>query len=114
MANKLVNVQGAQYRTQSNHVNSLALLANVSETQAIPSGYNIVFFSCTANCFINVGGNGSVTAAVPTDTSDGTASELAPNCYILEPEDTHIAIISPKDCYITMAYYRITQFQDIP
>ena len=55
----------------------------------------------TGNYYVKVNG----TAAVPGDTTNGSASELNPMGYKVNPGDV-ISVIAPAACVITMAYYR--------
>jgi hypothetical protein len=61
-----------------------------------------VVFSYTSNTYVNC----YVTATVPGDTSDGTASELNPAAYMLSPDITTISVISPvANAIVTASYY---------
>ncbi len=97
-----------QLRQPTEYINSLSLVAGVAERMAIPSGKTFVVFSCTTNYYVRVGGS-SVTAAIPTDISDGTASELNPLSYILHGNDdwTHISIITASNAIVTMSFYEV-------
>lgn len=95
-----------QLRQASDYINARSLAANTAERVTIPTGYNFVVFSATANYYVKVG-DGTVTATVPGDTTDGTASELNPLAYLVNQEgtETHISIISPDNCIVTLAFY---------
>ena len=97
-----------QLRQPTDYVNSLSLVANVSERVPIPAGRTFVVFSCTSNYYVKVGDN-AVSAAVPGDVVDGTASELNPLSYILHgnPDWTHISIVTPVNSIATMAFYEV-------
>jgi len=88
-------------RVPSDVVNSLALAAGVAESTTVPALAGKVFFSSTGTIYVKVGG----TAAVPTDITNGTASELNPSCYIVSPGDV-ISVIAPATCIVTFSYYR--------
>lgn len=96
-----------QLRQASDYVNARSLSASTAERVTIPAGYNFVVFSATANYYVLVG-DSNVTAAVPGDTTDGTASELNPLSYLVNQEgtETHISVISPDSCVITLAFYK--------
>ena len=97
-----------QLRQPSEYINSLSLVGGVAERVPIPSNKTFVVFSCTANYYVKVG-DSSVTAAVPTDITDGTASELNPLSYILHGNEgwTHISIITASNSIATMAFYEV-------
>ncbi len=92
-------------REASDFINKKTLAANVAERDTIPSGADIVLFSSTSS-FYALAGTSGVTAAIGTDVSDGTASELNPAAYVVQTGVTHISIISPAVCDVTLSYYR--------
>lgn len=97
-----------QLRQPTDYINSLSLVGGVAERVAIPDGKTFVVFSCTTNYYVRVG-NSSVTAAIPGDVSDGTASELNPLSYILHgnSEWTHLSVISASNSIVTLAFYEV-------
>lgn len=99
---------GPQLRQPTDYINALNLVANVAEKVPIPDGRTFVVFSCTANYYVRVG-DSSVTAAVPGDVTDGTASELNPLSYILHgnSNNTHISVITSSNAICTMAFYDV-------
>lgn len=97
---------GDKIRFKSDYVNAHVVLANIEEKETIPQQFNTVVINATAPIYIKMG-DASVTAAVPTDVLDGSASELNPNAYAIYKEDTHISVISPSNCIVTFAYYYI-------
>ncbi|MBA4259166.1 MAG: hypothetical protein C0446_08375 [Chitinophaga sp.] len=98
----------AQLREPSDYVNSLSLVANTSERIPIPTGRTFAVFSCTSNYYVKVG-DSSVAAAVPSDVTDGTASELNPASFILPESNsyTHIAICTPVNAICTVSFYEV-------
>lgn len=87
---------------------ALSLAASVAESFTLPtvtSGQvpaRYVVFSCTSNYYVNC----YATATVPGDTTDGTASELNPSGYQINPtEPVTISVISAVACVITAAFY---------
>lgn len=88
-------------RVPSGYVDSFSLAAGVARSATVPANAGKVFFSCTANYYVKHNG----VAAVPTDVSNGTASELNPACYVIAPGDT-LGIISSVVATITLTYYR--------
>lgn len=97
-----------QLRQPTDYINSLSLVANVAERVPVPTGKTFVVFSCTSNYFVKVG-NDSVTAAVPGDVTDGSASELNPLSYILHGNSdwTHISIVTTSNSIATLAFYEV-------
>jgi hypothetical protein len=95
---------GDKIRFNSEYVNSRVVLANVEEKEVIPAGYNAVIINATAPIYVLIG-TASTAASIPTDVSDGTASELSPTGYAIKSDQTHISIISPSNCIATFAYY---------
>ena len=86
---------------QSKFINSKVLAAGVAESDTVPADAGKVYFSCTGNYYVNT----RATAVVPTDLTDGSASELNPIGYMVTPGET-ISIIAPAACVITLAYFR--------
>lgn len=86
---------------QSDTVNAKVLAANVAESETVPADAGMVFFSCTGNYYVNTRG----TAVIPTDITNGSASELNPVGYIVSAGET-ISVIAPAACTLTIAYYR--------
>lgn len=96
-----------QSRGPSDYVCSRVLLANVAERVTVPSTANFVVISGTSNLYVSFGGGG-VTAAVPTDLDDGTASELNGASYYIDPATyTNISVISAVDSIATLAFYQV-------
>ena len=86
---------------QSDTINALSLAAGVAESSTVPAGAGKVLFGATGNYNVKVNG----TATVPGDTTDGSASELNPMGYKVNPGDV-ISIIASAACIVTLAYYR--------
>lgn len=97
-----------QVRQPADYVNALSLVAGVAERVPIPQGLTFVIFSCTSNYYAKVG-DSSVTAAVPSDITDGTASELNPLSYNLNGNAgwTHISVVSASNSIATMSFYEV-------
>lgn len=99
MAKSFIN-NGIQWvRPPSDYVNALSLLASTQERQSLPSGFNYLQIQSTRDVYVRFGDN-SVAATLPSDTTDGSASEL-------NGDHTHISIISAYDCNVTLSYYSI-------
>ena len=102
------NHQDIGLRDPSQYIDGFALAASTSERVALPSGATRVVISATANIAVKFG-NSSITAAMPTDVTDGSGSELNPSGYLLNELAsgvTHIAIISDATCLVSLAYYK--------
>jgi len=105
-----IDTQGSDIglRNPSQYVDGFALSASTSERIAIPSGASRVVISATANIAVSFG-DSSVTAAIPTDITDGTCSELNPSGYLLDTlasGTTHMAVISDATCKVSLAWYK--------
>lgn len=95
-------------REPSDYIDGFALAASTSERIALPSGYSRVVLSATANIAVKFG-DSSITAAIPSDTTDGTGSELNPSGYkldVISSSWTHMAIISDATCKVSLAWYK--------
>ena len=84
----------------SDSVNGVALTASSAESITIPSGAKYVLFNATADFYVAYSG----TAAVITDTTDGTGAELNPTLRELKTGDT-LSVISAEVCLITASFY---------
>ena len=84
----------------STDINGVLLAANIAESITIPSGSKFAMFNATADFYARYTG----TAAVISDTTDGTGSELNPTVRTLSVGDT-ISVISGETCYLTVAFY---------
>lgn len=91
-------------RVPSDTINALSLAASTQERTAIPSGASFVIITSTSDIYA-LAGNSSVAAAVATDVTDGTASELNPGTLLLDGTHTHISVISEVAAKVTFAYY---------
>ncbi len=98
-------------RPASDAINSNVLAAGVAEDIAIPAdttGANGVILSATGNFYAQTNGNA---AAVPTDLTDGSASELNPVGYFLNNPTTGVritklSVIAPDACVVTASFYK--------
>lgn len=95
-------------RSPSQYIDGFALAATTSERIAIPTGATRVLLSCTTN-FCAKFGDSSVTAAFPTDITNGSGSELNPSGYLLDnlaSTVTHLAIIADATATCSLAWYK--------
>lgn len=84
----------------STDINGRALLANVAESITVPSGARFALFNATADFYAKYTG----TAAVISDITNGTGSELNPTVRTLVATDT-ISVISAEVCKVTVCFY---------
>lgn len=95
-------------RNPSQYIDGFALAAGVSERIAIPTGASRVLISATANIAVKFGTVAS-SAAMPTDVTDGSGSELNPSGYLLDTlatGTTHLCVISDATCLVSLAWYK--------
>lgn len=98
---------GETPRQPSNYVLALSLAANTAESfditaaRVVDPAVKYVVFSCTGNFYASP----FTTATVPGDTTNGTASELNPSGWMIDPACTAISVISPGACVITASFY---------
>lgn len=86
-------------------VNTHLLAANTAESDTIPAKANLVIISADVDIYVNCNG----TAAVITDVTDGSGSELNPSSYCLNSTSTAtaISVISASVGHVSLAYYRV-------
>lgn len=83
------------------YTDAIVLVANVSQTQAIPSGASWLVFSATCNFYALAG----AAAAVPgATTTTGVASMLNPAAWNVVGS-TQITVIAPSACVVTLSFY---------
>lgn len=89
------------------YVNARVLAAATAEAVAVPAGAAYVVFS--ANCDFHARYNAALAgtaAAVPADTTDGTACELNPDArYLGVDQVAEISLISTTGGIVTLAFY---------
>lgn len=91
------------------YTNAVALVADVAESITIPAGADIVIFSSNIDFY----GRANATATVPTDTTDGTASQMNPTAWKLtkrsdgETPITSISVISSGAGIVTASFYKL-------
>lgn len=91
-------------RPQSDYVEGLSLAASTAERVPIPANSYAVIFSCTGSFCAKLG-TATVTAAMPTDTTDGSASELNPSAFAIQSGQTHISVIASAAALMTLSFY---------
>lgn len=91
-------------RPAPTYVNARVLAANVAETSTMPAGTKFVIFSADCNFYAKPGAS----AAVASDVTDGTASELNPAAWYFANAATatqQITVISATACNVTLSAY---------
>ncbi len=84
------------------YTDAIVLLANASQTQAIPTPATWVVFSATCNFYAKTGASAAVPGAT---TTDGTAAMLNPAAWNVTGF-TQITVIAPTACTVTMSFYQ--------
>lgn len=90
---------------QPDWIDAKALAAGVAELFTVPDGAEFVLFSANATFAAKMGGP-TVTAAMPTDVADGSASMLNPSFRKITTGQTHISVISAGTCLVTAEYFK--------
>jgi hypothetical protein len=94
----------SQVRPVPAYVNARVLAAAVAETITPPANSRFVVFAANCNFYVKVGGSAAATPAA--DITDGSASELNPSAYYLNPASPSISVITPdSSCILTAAFY---------
>jgi hypothetical protein len=87
-------------------VDAKVLAASTAEAIAVPSGAKKVIFSATIDFYARYNAAlAGTAAAVPTDTSDGTACELNPTIRLLHGV-AEISVIAADACIVTARFCR--------
>jgi len=89
----------------SDTIDALALAANTSERVAVPEGATFVIMSADGNFYARYGTDNTVVAAVPGDTTNGSAAELNPEAREIPSGVTHIAVIATAATVVTFSWY---------
>lgn len=107
MAKQLVSWKSATHegnswaRVPSTYILAKSLAANTAEAFTVPTGAKVVLFSSNVDFYANP----YTTAAVPGDTTDGSASELNPVAYLLPQGTSSISVIAPSAGIVTASFY---------
>ena len=70
----------------------------------IPEGARYANFSATSDFWMQFG-NSSVNAAIPLADVAGTASALNPGVRSIPLDATHVSLIAPANCIVTIEYW---------
>ncbi len=92
----------SQIRPPAAYIDARVVLAGVSETHTMPSGYRRAIFSATCDFYAKPGASAAVPGA---DVTAGTASELNPAAWDIDGI-TQITFVSSVDCVIIMSLYK--------
>lgn len=84
------------------YTDAIVLLANASQTQAIPTPATWVVFSANCNFYALPGASAAVPAAT---TTNGSASMLNPAAWNVTGS-TQITVIAPTACIVTLSFYQ--------
>ena len=88
-------------RSAPTYIDARDLAATTNETHTVPAGADYVTFSGDGDFYAKPNG----AAAVPSDVTDGTASELNPVIWDLNGV-TSIGLISPVARKVTLSFYK--------
>lgn len=89
---------------QSDYIEGAALAAGVAERLVIPTDAKFVLFSGTDSFCAKIG-TAAVVAAMPIDTTDGSASMLNPSFRRIPDGSTHISVVSTAASQVTLEYF---------
>jgi hypothetical protein len=85
------------------YTDAIVLVANVSQTQAVPSAAMWVVFSSNCNFYALTGASAAVPGAT---TTNGSAAMLNPSAWSLANAPTQITVVAPTACVVTMSFYQ--------
>ena len=88
--------------TLPRYVDAFTLAANVAETYTVPSGIQFILISGDTGFYINTNG----AAAVPADTTNGSASFYIPSAaqFVVEAGDS-FSVMATAISHVTIAGY---------
>ncbi len=97
--------RGSLAPVQADTIDARVLAAGAAEVHAVPTGAQHVLFSATGDFFAKFGASG-VAAAVPAaDVTNGSAPELNPAARRVPDGATHVALVAPAACTVTLSWY---------
>ena len=86
------------------YTDAIVLVANASQTQAVPTGATWVIFSANCNFYALPGASAAVPGAT---TTNGSASMQNPQGWNLANLGiTQITVISASACIVTLSFYQ--------
>ena len=83
------------------YIDARDLAANTNETHTVPAGADVVIFSADGDFYAKP----NSAAAVPSDVTDGTASELNPSHWDVGNVTT-IGLIASAARKVTLSFYK--------
>ena len=83
------------------YIDARDLAASTNETHTVPAGADYVIFSADGDFYAKPNG----AAAIPSDVTDGTASELNPVIWDLTAV-TSLGLISSAARKVTLSFYK--------
>lgn len=84
------------------YTDAIVLVANVSQTQAVPASAAWVIFSADCNFYAKTGASATVPAAT---TTNGTAAMQNPSAWNVVGI-TQITVIAATGCKVTLSFYQ--------
>lgn len=85
------------------YTDAIVLVANVSQTQAVPTPATWVVFSATCNFYAKTGASAAVPGAT---TTTGAAAMLNPAAWSLANGVTQLTVVAPSACVVTLSFYQ--------
>ena len=86
------------------YTDAIVLVANVSQTQAVPTGATWVVFSAGCNFFAATGASAAVPGAT---TTNGSAAMQNPSAWNLAALGiTQITVVAATGCIVTLSFYQ--------
>lgn len=84
------------------YTDAIVLVANASQTQAVPTPATWVVFSANCNFYAATGASAAVPAAT---TTNGSAAQLNPAAWNVTGF-TQVTLIAPTACIVTLSFYQ--------
>lgn len=84
------------------YTDAIVLVANASQTQAVPTGANWVVFSADCNFYAKTGASASVPGAT---TTNGSAAMQNPAAWNIAGF-TQITVVAATACKVTLSFYQ--------
>lgn len=85
------------------YTDAIVLVANASQTQAVPTGATWVVFSAACNFFAATGASAAVPGAT---TTTGGAAMQNPAAWNLTNGVTQITVVAAAACIVTLSFYQ--------
>jgi hypothetical protein len=84
------------------YTDAIVLVANVSQTQAVPTGANWVIFSADCNFYAKTGASAAVPGATTTTGAAAMQNPAAWNVIGI----TQITVVAATACKVTLSFYQ--------